>query len=222
MIKRILFIFMLLCLTGFISFLILFGESAESMQSLINQAISENDYTSFLAYNDYYMETPTILVETDDYTVLGHNAYDQEIQNITLILVDHTKSTGEEASLVITCDTEKEFDIQFYNYEEALVSVYSVVKGDTEFGLPDTCTTMDVLITANDGSVMANLTDVVGFIEDGDFTTVGVAGYTDDEMMDIQYPNGFFRPLIIPIIGLWASIITIVYLYKKFFKKNSI
>lgn len=224
MIKKILFFISMAVISIVISFVTMFNESSQGMQAFINETIETKEYENFLAYNDYYISTPLTSLDTEDYDVRVHNAFDVNRQNITFVVVDKTKSQGTSSQVTITCGTE-EFTYQdlFFEYENGSIMVLTIYEsGDGEYELNDAChsgVTNRLVITANDGDTIIDVTDSLEFINDDDITNSGVTGYTEEDLMDIQYPRGFFVPLLLPMAVLLAVTLGAVYLYRRYLKK---
>ena len=67
MARKILYFFTMTFIVIIVTFLTMFTESSRGMSAFINEAIEENEYDRFLAYNDYYIDTPLASLETDDF-----------------------------------------------------------------------------------------------------------------------------------------------------------
>lgn len=223
MVKKILFVFMMAVIAVVVTFVTMFNESSKGMSAFINETIETGEYENFLKYNDYYINTPLATLDTEDYDVRIHNAFDSGVQNITIIAIDKAFHEGEESQVVITCNEEFIYEDVFFTYDEGNVAVLTLYESGTElYQLDNSCQDgiiSNLQIISNDGEVIVDLTDTIGFIEDGDFTSLGEVGYDQEDLMDIQYPRGAIVPLILPLSILLVSILGIVYLYKKVFKK---
>lgn len=224
MAKKILFFFMMTFIVIIVTFLTMFTESSKGMSAFINKAIEENEYDRFLAYNDYYIDTPLASLETEDYVVKAHNAFDSGRQSITIIIVDKTSGEGDASQVKVTCGEVFTYEDVFFEYDNGYVAVISLYEsGENKFELDDSCEdgVIDRFeITSNSGELILDVTDSLMFIDDGDFTSSGVAGYTQDDLIDIQYPRGLIVPMILPLVILLVSTLGIVFLYKKVFKKT--
>jgi len=224
MARKILYFLMMTFIVIIVTFLTMFTESSKGMSAFINEAIEENKYDRFLAYNDYYIDTPLASLETDDYVVKVHNAFDSGRQGITIIIVDKTSGEGDDSQVKVTCDEVFTYEDVFFEYDKGHVAVLSLYEsGEGEYELDDSCEdgVIDRFeITSNSGELILDVTDSLMFINDGDFTSSGIEGYTQEDLMDIQYPRGLIVPMILPLVILLVTTLGIVFLYKKVFKKT--
>lgn len=223
MIKKIIFVIVMLIISYFLSFIVMYNETLDSVESTINTAIRSKDFTNILAYNDYYIDTPSTYVETDEYLIQINHAYNEDVQSLSIIIVDYNKRQGEESELLITCQDTYSYTDIFTNYEAGSIAVITLFKtGDDPYALDESCSLgffENLLVIANDGETIISLDDEVGFTEDQDILN-GTVGFTADEVQDHLYPNGLVKPLILPISILWISVIGLIYIYKKFLKKK--
>lgn len=223
MIKRILFIILMVIVTYFLSFAVMYNETLASINTVINNAIDSNDFTDILKYNAYYKDTPMYYYEDEDYVVQINNSYSEETQSLTIIVVDKLKTQGEKSALIVTCEETYTYTNIFSEYDDASITVVTLFKeGTGEYALGSDCSLgffENLLVKSNDGEIIVSLDNQIGFIDEQDILNDEV-GFTVEEIEAIQYPNGMVRPLILPIGTLWISVFALIYIYKKFFKKN--
>lgn len=223
MVKKIIFAIFMIVLTYFTSFIVMYNETLKSVELIINTAISTEDYTGILAYNDYYINTPQYSYKDDSSTVGIYNAYDENVQTLTIVIVDKNKLQGELSEVSITCNEEKKYSNIFTEYDEGSIAVLTLYQeGDDEFSLDSSCSNENfetLLVKLNDGKTIVDIDDQVGFIDD-DTILHGTPGYTIEEIEEIQYPHGLVKPLLLPVFSLWVLVSGLIYVYKKILIKN--
>ncbi len=223
MIKKIIFIIAMLVISYLLSFVVMFNETLDNTKSTINEAIESKDFTNILAYNDYYIDTPMYYYEGDGYIVQINNTFDEDKQSLTIIVVDYNFRQGKESALTITCQDTYTFTDIFTDYEEGSIAVITLFnEEDSEYPLGSDCYSgyfNNLEIKSNDGETIVSINNQVGFIDEQTILNAN-QGFTDEEAKNMQYPNGVVRPLILPISMLWISVFTLIYIYKKFIKKN--
>lgn len=224
MIKKIFFVIIIIIVTYFASFLTMYNETVKSIKSIINEAIVSEDYSKILAYNDYYFDTPIYSFTDENYVLSIHNSYDVDTQTLSIIIVDKNKLKGEQSELKITCEEEFVYEDIFLDYQEGNISVITLYQsGDDAYSLNNKCDSglfNNLTIKANDGTVIASIDNEVGLIDESTIINQGIKGYSEEEIQDIQYPNGIIRPLLFPVLGLWLSVTASIFIYKKVFKKK--
>jgi hypothetical protein len=222
-IKRIIFIIVMLLITYFLSFVVMFNETLDSTQKTINEAIKSKDFSDILAYNDYYIDTPMFYFENNDYIVQINNTYNEDTQSLSIIVVDYNKNQGEESSLTITCQENYSYTNIFTEYDEGNIAVITLFReGDDIYSISSDCSSKffeNVLVKSNNGETIVSLENQVGFVDEQHILN-SIEGFTAEEAEIMQYPNGVVRPLILPVTTLWISVFTLIYIYKKFFLKN--
>ncbi len=226
MVKKIFFVIFMIIMTYFTSFVVIYNETLKSVESIISDAIVNDDYHSILAYNDYYMDTPQYFSKTSDNSVSVFNTYDEGEQTITLIIVDRNKVQGEQSQLKVTCTEEHTVSNIFTEYEDGSIAVITLYQdGEETISLEGDCLNENfenLLVTLNNGEILADVDNTIGFINEDDIVNNGVEGYTANEVEQIQYPNGLIKPLILPILSLWVIVFGLIYVYKKVLKKKNI
>ncbi len=223
MIKKIIYVIIMLIITYFLSLIVMFNETLDSTKATINEAIKSKDFTEILAYNDYYIETPMYYFENGIYAVQINNTYTEDRQSLTIIVVDYNKNQGEDSILTITCQESYSYPDIFTEYDEGSIAVITLFnEGDDTYSLSSDCSSNlfeNVLIRSNNGETIVSLDGQIGFVDDQTILNA-TEGFTSEEALNLQYPNGIVKPLIIPILTLWISVFTLVYIYKKIILKK--
>ena len=224
MVKKILFVIVMLIATFFVIISTMYKQTLRSIETIINQAMITEDYSEILAYNDYYDDDPMYYLKNDDIIVSIHNSYDQEVQSLTFIIIDRNKIKGDQSELKITCNVELSYVDIFSPYEEGNISVITLTKSGTDdYALNDECgfeLFENVRIKLNDGTEVLSVANQIGFINDTDIINTGTIGYSEDDLFYLQYPNGLIRPMILPILILWLSVMALVYIYIRLKKRK--
>ena len=224
MVKKIFLVISLLIMTYIASFIVMYNETLKSVESIISSAIITDDYHTILSYNDYYIDTPQYSNVTNNLSVSVYNTYDENTQTLTLIIIDRLKVQGDQSELRVTCTNEQIFTDIFTEYDDGSIAVLTLYKdGEDEFSLKGDCLNEKIenlLVKLNDGQVVLDIDDIVGFINDEDIIQSGTKGFTIEEVEQMQYPNGLIKPLIIPILSLWIIVFGLLYVNKRFLRKK--
>ncbi|MBN2299762.1 MAG: hypothetical protein JXC31_01100 [Acholeplasmataceae bacterium] len=217
MVKKILFVIVMLIATFFVIVSTMYKQTLQNIETVINQAIDTEDYSGILAYNDYYYDNPMYYLKNDDVIVSVHNSYDQDVQSLTFIIIDKNKINGDQSELKITCNEEFLYTDIFSSYEKGNISVITLTKnGIDDYSLNNECSIElfeNVSIKLSDGTEVFSVSNQIGFINDTDIINTGTIGYSEDDLFHLQYPDGFIKPMILPILILWLSVMALVYIY---------
>lgn len=223
MIKKIFFVIVMILASYYLSFIVMYNQTLDSINQIVNDAISDKDYDSILSYSDFYLDTPMYYFENEDFIVQVNNTYNEGLQSLTIIVIDNHKIQGEESLLEVTCIDTYSYNNIFIEYEQANIAVVTLYQGgESEYSLGEDCFLgkfENLFVKSNTGETIIALEDEIGFI-DSQTILEASPGYTLEEIEEIQYPNGLVKPIILPLIGLWVSVLALIFIYRKFFKKK--